>query len=48
VSSPKQLAEAWASLGDLDLAQDLVVAELVVHDLADGVWREVARPRFTG
>lgn len=48
VSSPEQLAEAWASLGDLDLAQDLVVAELVVHDLADGVWREVARPRFGG
>jgi 2'-5' RNA ligase len=48
VSSPEQLAEAWASLGDLELAQDLVVAELIVHDLADGSWREVARPRFTG
>ncbi len=48
VSGPEQLAEAWASLGDLELAQDLVVAELIVHDLADGVWREVARPRLTG
>lgn len=48
VSSPEQLAEAWASLGDLELAQDLVVADLIVHDLADGVWREVARPRLTG
>jgi hypothetical protein len=48
VGSPEQLAEAWASLGDLDLDQELVVPELVVHDLADGVWREVARPRFAG
>jgi len=46
IASPEQLAEAWASLGDLDLDQDLTVRELVVHDEVDGVWREVARPRF--
>jgi hypothetical protein len=46
INSEEQLAEAWASLGDLDLDQDLVVSELVVHDLIDGVWREVARLRF--
>jgi len=48
ISSPEQLAEAWASLGDIDLAAELVVEELIVYDLADGVWREVARPRFAG
>jgi len=46
INSQEQLDEAWASLGDMDLSQDFVVEELVVHDLADGVWREVARPRF--
>jgi hypothetical protein len=46
IGSEEQLAEAWASLGDLDLAEDFVVEELIVHDLADGVWREVARVRF--
>jgi hypothetical protein len=48
IESDAQIAEAWASLGDLDLDQDLVVSEIVVHDLVDGVWREVARPRFAG
>jgi 2'-5' RNA ligase len=48
INSPEQLDEAWASLGDIDLAQDFIVDELTVHDLADGVWREVARPRFGG
>ena len=46
INSQEQLDEAWASLGDIDLAQDFLVEELIVHDLADGVWREVARPRF--
>jgi hypothetical protein len=46
INSQQQLDEAWASLGDIDLAQDFVVEELIVHDLADGAWREVARPRF--
>ena len=46
INSQDQLDEAWASLGDIDLAQDFTVEELIVHDLADGVWREVARPRF--
>jgi hypothetical protein len=46
INSQEQLDEAWASLGDIDLAQDFVVEELIVHDLTDGVWREVARPRF--
>jgi hypothetical protein len=48
IDSAEQVAEAWAALGDLDLAQDFVVSELIVHDLAGGVWREVARPRFGG
>ena len=48
INSQEQLDEAWASLGDIDLAQDFIVEELIVHDLADGVWREVARPRFGG
>ena len=42
INSQEQLDEAWASLGDIDLAQDFIVEELIVHDLADGVWREVA------
>jgi len=46
INSQEQLDEAWASLGDIDLAQDFIVEELIVHDFADGVWREVARPRF--
>jgi len=46
INSQEQLDEAWASLGDMDLSQDFVVEELIVHDLADGIWREVARPRF--
>ena len=48
INSQEQLDEAWASLGDIDLAQDFIVEELIVHDLADGVWCEVARPRFGG
>jgi 2'-5' RNA ligase len=48
ISSEAQVAEAWASLGDTDLNEDFVVREIIVHDLADGVWREVARPRFGG
>lgn len=48
VSGPEQLAVAWASLGDLDLDQDIVVRELIVYDLGDGAWREIARPRFAG
>jgi hypothetical protein len=48
IENEAQLAKAWASLGDLDLAADFVVEELVVHDLVDDVWREVARPRFGG
>ena len=46
ISSADQLDEAWASLGDIDLDQDFVVEEIIVHDLAEGVWREVARIRF--
>jgi hypothetical protein len=46
IASQEQLDEAWASLGDIDLAQDFIVQDLIVHDLVDGVWREVARPRF--
>ena len=46
ITNQEQVDEAWASLGDIDLAQDFIVEELIVHDLADGVWREVARPRF--
>lgn len=48
VGSQEQVDEAWASLGDLLLDQEFIVNELIVHDLADGVWREVARPRFGG
>ena len=46
IDSQEQVDEAWASLGDLILDQEFIVKELIVHDLADGVWREVARPRF--
>jgi hypothetical protein len=48
IGSQEQVDEAWASLGDLNLDQELVVSELTVHDLVEGVWREVARPRFGG
>ena len=48
IDSREQVDEAWAALGDLDLAQDFSVTELVVHDLADGEWREVGRLRFGG
>ena len=48
IGSLEQVDEAWASLGDLILDQELIVTELIVHDLDDGVWREVARPRFAG
>jgi hypothetical protein len=48
ITSEAQVAEAWASLGDKDLDEDFVVKEMIVHDLVDGVWREVARPRFAG
>lgn len=46
IGSQEQVDEAWASLGDLILDQEFIVTELIVHDLTDGVWREVARPRF--
>jgi hypothetical protein len=46
INSQEQLDEAWGSLGNIDLAQDFIVEELIVHDFAGGVWREVARPRF--
>jgi 2'-5' RNA ligase len=48
IGDETQTNEAWASLGDLILDADLVVAELVVYDQVDGAWREVARPRFRG
>jgi 2'-5' RNA ligase len=48
ISSPEQVEEAWASLGDRDLDQDFIVDEIVVHDLIEGDWREVARLRFAG
>ena len=48
ISSPEQVDEAWASLGDRDLDQDFIVDEIVVHDLIEGEWREVARLRFAG
>jgi 2'-5' RNA ligase len=48
ISSPEQVEEAWASLGDRDLGQDFIVDEIVVHDQIEGDWREVARLRFAG
>jgi 2'-5' RNA ligase len=48
ISSPEQVEEAWASLGDRDLDEDFIVDEIVVHDLIEGDWREVARLRFAG
>jgi 2'-5' RNA ligase len=46
IGSLEQVDEAWASLGDLILDEEFIVKELIVHDQVDGVWREVARPRF--
>ena len=48
IGSEEQASEAWAALGDLILDADLIVTELVVYDQVDGVWSEVARPRFGG
>lgn len=48
IGSQDQVDEAWASLGDLILDQEFIVKELIVHDQVDGVWSEVARPRFAG
>jgi 2'-5' RNA ligase len=48
IGSQEQVDEAWASLGDLILDQELIVEELIVHDQVEGVWSEVARPRFGG
>jgi 2'-5' RNA ligase len=48
ISSPEQVEEAWASLGDRDLDENFIVDEIVVHDLIEGGWREVARLRFAG
>jgi len=46
IGSQEQVDEAWASLGDLILDHEFIVTELIVHDLTEGQWREVARPRF--
>lgn len=46
IGSQEQVDEAWAAIGDLILDEEFIVKELIVHDLVDGVWREVARPRF--
>jgi 2'-5' RNA ligase len=48
VDSQDQIDEAWASLGNLNLDHDFIVEELVVYDLIEGAWGEVARPRFAG
>ena len=48
IGSEEQASEAWAALGDLILDADLIVTELVVYDQVDGIWSEVARPRFGG
>lgn len=48
IGSPEQLDEAWASLGDLILDLDFIASELVVRDVIDEEWREVARLRFGG
>ncbi|MEX2046354.1 MAG: hypothetical protein WEE03_04265 [Chloroflexota bacterium] len=48
IGSQEQVDEAWASLGDLILDQELIVKELIVHDQVEGVWSEIARPRFGG
>jgi hypothetical protein len=48
IGSQGQVDEAWASLGDLILDEELIVKELIVHDQVGGVWSEVARPRFGG
>jgi hypothetical protein len=46
IGSLEQVDEAWASLGDLILDQEFIVNELIVHDQVEGIWSEVARPRF--
>ena len=46
IGSQEQVDEAWASIGDLILDQEFIVRELIVHDQVEGVWSEVARPRF--
>lgn len=46
IGSEEQANEAWAALGDLILDADLLVTQLIVYDQVDGVWSEVARPRF--
>lgn len=48
IGSQEQVDEAWASIGDLILDEEFIVRELIVHDQVDGVWSEVARPRFGG
>lgn len=48
IGSQEQVDEAWASLGNLILDQELIVKELIVHDQVEGVWSEIARPRFGG
>ena len=48
IGSQEQVDEAWASLGDLILDHEFIVKELIVHDQVEGVWSEVARPRFGG
>jgi 2'-5' RNA ligase len=48
IDSEEQANAAWAALGDLILDADLIVTELVVYDQIEGVWAEVARPRFGG
>jgi len=48
IGSQEQVDAAWASLGDLILDEEFIVKELIVHDLVDGVWGEVARVRFAG
>lgn len=48
IKSEAQADEAWASLGDLTMDAELVVDQLVVYEETEGVWREVARPRFGG
>jgi hypothetical protein len=48
IGSQEQVDVAWASIGDLILDQEFIVRELIVHDQVDGVWSEVARPRFSG
>lgn len=46
IGSQEQVDLAWGALGDLILDEEFIVSELIVHDQVDGVWSEVARPRF--